>query len=739
MDPFSVTSLGSGLSQIAAQAWSLIGPAPAGGWKKTRAQFVSDLAVQRNVEYYSNLLTVDRSRIGGVRYENLIADPSELLSQFNKMAWGPDGAPRPQSWAWLQDRLKRHAIDLAIPGEAGTQPIAQDWLRSVIMSSAPAPLADFIRDWHRSGHIEDPAARERLDFAMRRVGMSNPADRQLLMQPWAHWSIAEITRLRWLGIIGDDEYIRLLNSAGVSKADDGDYAQHLNRVMPPAGVLLAWQARRMWDEEIVKRFGLDNGANDLNVANFFARVQGLGAPAPRLPGQPEGVANFRRLEHRASWTLPNIGQAIEMQWRLRASAADPENSVRAGVATWTPDDTRSMLRVSGYPDSVVEQLMGLTVAPLSPRVISRILVPSLRNPDVARLADTAFGVGNDWVRDSFLDQGYAPAAAAAISAGVRDQADQTVNAEKYAHEKQYRQSRREVAVKEYRAGTLTREDAVPIMTDAWYNDLMAIADLDLVEREIRLGIIERQIKAIRETFLRGAITAESAYKALVDLRVVMWRANLYLLEWQWERTESVRTLSTGEVLSLLRQGLISEPVALARLSNLGWNTPDALLEIASVERTLALARAKELGAQAAKTAHQQQAEVKTHKAELEKAHKEMLATEKEHKRIAKADALALHEKLLASSKYYEAVHRSNAAYQAAEKKGNAEKMAAEVESQVGDYHRWLIDQTKLLYGGTSLGEPVTTIDSKPASSVAASAVATAGLAGVSETGSEPAK
>ena len=64
-------------------------------------------------------------------------------------------------------------------------------------------------------------------------------------------------------------------------------------------------------------------------------------------------------------------------------------------------------------------------------------------------------------------------------------------------------------------------------------------------------------------------------------------------------------LTTGDVLSLLKQQLISEPVALQRLLNLGWDQADALIEIAAIEHSLQLkdeAAAGKAAAAQAKTA-----------------------------------------------------------------------------------------------------------------------------------------
>ena len=60
---------------------------------------------------------------------------------------------------------------------------------------------------------------------------------------------------------------------------------------------------------------------------------------------------------------------------------------------------------------------------------------------------------------------------------------------------------------------------------------------------------------------------------------------MYATEWTWDRTEEQQQLATAEILSLVKAGQLT-PALAARLDNLGWSDPDAVLLLAEVQHEL---------------------------------------------------------------------------------------------------------------------------------------------------------
>lgn len=653
---------------------------------------------------------------------------SQAIQQFNQGPWGradADADLRRRLWNKLRSDLRWNGVDIGLQALFGGQgatgaldtPQATAWYRLIDMSSAAAPLSQVIHDYLRSEPL--PAAERTVDerelrFNLQRAEFRRKEDRERLMNPFYKWSLADATRLWWMGLLDGATYSSLVSAAGVRQGRDASYLDQLQRLLPSSDQLLQWAGRRLWDEDVARRWQLDNNLDESPLAKFFAERQGVGYPVPRLPHQPPGTDDWLKLSWRALRPMPDFHMSRVLQFRLRPSPVAEGESVVPGSPPWSADDTREMLRLSGYSDPIIQRMMGVVHEPLNIRLINHILGPYSTHPEVRAEAARAFGPGADWVKMAMLDHGFSEPYAAVAAKGVYAQADDRDNAEKKQNEKALRAESRALALSEYRAGTLLAEDAGAAIRDDYFTLDMAREAIAMADREIHLGIVTAQIKAVKEGYFSGRLGVVQITQLLTNLGIVEIRRNQYISEWTWERTEKQRTLTTGEILAALKAGMMTPQEANMRLVNLGWIGSDAMLEVAMVEREIAATTAKLQATSLLRAEKEQTAAAKATLTAAAKTAAAQAKALKAAKKLTVQQVLALHQKLLNESSYFATVHLDNDAYNKAAAKGDEEKMQAELAKEVAAYQQWLIKQISLAAQSPEVSLEVGPIDTEPA-------------------------
>jgi hypothetical protein len=213
-------------------------------------------------------------------------------------------------------------------------------------------------------------------------------------------------------------------------------------------------------------------------------------------------------------------------------------------------------------------------------------------------------------------------------------------------------------------------------------------------------IADRQIKVLKEAFMKGHFPVSGIENQLAYLHVQPYRIRQLYTEWTWERTENSVMLSTAEVLKMLKDGLITAQVALTRLINLGWANGDALVEIADVQKLLSehaaatTAKAVTAAAKSAAISARQDATAAAKAASA--AAKAQAAAAK----LSKAKALETYEQLVATDAYF--VHHYTAAAQLAkgEAKGDQNVIDEAKYKDVLAYEQYLIKQLKIVQSVT---------------------------------------
>lgn len=698
MDPFILAGL---LKSVEAQLVPLLGPVVNAGYVRLRAAgAVPDCTVVRSTEYYQQQKAVQGR--GTQAYSTLIQDAGALIRMFHQFTpigvGDNDLGPSPASWTWLHDRLSMHGVDCAIPSEAGAPPFATDWNTLVTNAASAAPLADAMRGWNRTRHLANESADfwvKEVNFHLNRGGFSRGGDRQILSYPYAHWSTMEAERLAWLGQVDEVTRIALYRAAGYSHVDDQTYAQWLAARIPNADFLYELARRQMWDDAAAANYGLDEAYNSSPLAVFFARAQGEGRMPGALPDQPDGSTDWLKLGMRAGTPLVNFGQAVLMQHRLRPAAGGGGASVVPGIPSWTAEDTKAMLRLAGYPQPLIGRMLGLTVEPLNIRIINQTLLETLKHPNVLADANAAFGPGVDWVMSAYLDHGFSPAVSKMAADAIRAKASDEYFAEKIALQKEIDKGARAIALADYEFGTATDVDTINRIVGEQCDENMAIALVSQAGAKAEQRLKATVLAAIHGAYMEGKLDAAATATQLATLGITAPRQASYLLEWGWERGDKARMLSTGEILSALKAGLLAPDVAAVRLVNLGWTQPDAMLEIAMVQHELDAAAARVATADAAKEIAAQQRATKEAAAAAAAKDKAKAAAAKAKSRADQLAARVPLEAAKAANEYAATALIDLDAYNTAKGKGETDKANAIIDKAVAAYEKLLLTQLAL--------------------------------------------
>ena len=653
--------------------------------------------------------TLGYRRQRGVRQNvaqpNVIAPPDALMALFWQSVWAGD-APQAALLTQIGGGLAQHGIELS----NGT------WRNTLMMGGGRLPLQEWVRGHYR--HVTNPAGdflfgadtpQAPLSERLRREQLQLPQDRELALRPPTAWSAADVIRLYWRKLITSDQLKAWLAAAGVIRLEDFNAQWLLASVIPDPVTLADWAQRKVWDADLWTQYGADEVYDNSPIAVFFCRAQGTGADQADFPNAPEGDKNWLKLALRAGCPLPGFRESLELQWRLRPAAGGGGASVVPGVPSWTDSDTRNMLRIAGYPPTIVERMMGLATEPLNVRIIQTVIHEALSHPNVAADAQAAFGVGTDWVLGAYLDHGFSPPVAKLAADGAKAKAQDSLDAKRTANEEAVRKRARKAAEEAYAIGTVTQAAFIDLVPDDDFPPSLMSELAAVVDQEVSLELTKKVLAAVKESYLSGKITTGQAGVQLLTLGLTDARQIGLVQEWTWERGDRVRMLETAQILSALKSGLMTSAIAGQRLLNIGWTAPDAAIEIALAEHEASAALARSEAAAVSKsvssTLRAQREAAAAQKLAATAAAKAAKAALKQRQVAALAPA---REKELADKYVAQVLGEGSAWFNANAKSDQAGQQAALAAALV-DYDEWLIKQAQLQQQEQNVDAPQTPV------------------------------
>lgn len=653
--------------------------------------------IVRGLQYFAN-----ESR------PNLLPSPEDCISLYNANKCTYDE---------LSDMLAFHGINVSNPW----------WAAKIVLSQQQAPLEQIIYDWRR-GRRETNS--DFVQKALEKVGFRSQAHRDAFLYPQKHISAEDARRLYASGAISDPaEYSRLLVADGILHNDDKKYFDSLVEApglpeiifllrrgiishekataylalrgvtdpviareilyvayeLPHHNELLAMADKRVWDEATMQRFGMDDGFSDFPIVRFFMEAQGFKKFPGGFPGQPSGNDDWPLLQWRALRQLPDYHRVKEMQVLLRGQGAGGATGSRANVAKWTVDDSKEMLRLGNVPDKLVEQMQATFYDSIGIRHIRMVMEECFRHPELAEQLFPGAGNREEWVKRLMLDLGVDDWGANVLTQVNIKHVDKVIDHDKELTRKHLRTTNRTQVLEMYKMGAITDAEARARITGKEVDAQSANDFVLQADQERAVEIMKTQIEHIHKAYHEGRLDWTATQNALAGIGVLQWRIDQYFTLWSWERTEDRMMLSTAQVLSLLKDGMISEQVALYRLLLIGWDNADALIQIQRIEHDIAQSKvAANIKAVSAAT-KAANAATKAQRAAAEKQRKEAIRTRT--KTIANT-----YDTLISQNKYLAQFAKEHAAYAKANDKSDQNKMDAARAQIVAD---WLAMQKKL--------------------------------------------
>lgn len=416
-----------------------------------------------------------------------------------------------------------------------------------------------------------------------RIGIRKPAD-----QDWLRDKVFQVpTFEQWAAIanrqmLTDAQAEDLLQTVGYRNSEWLPTLKELRKQIPPYTDLISMAVHEGWDQAVIDKYQYDDEFPE--QFRFWMAKQGYdwSEPVPNPAGGEWPAVNWPKMLWRAHWRTISAEQAFEMLHRFRPDPANPGQSIVPGVPPFEGPDVAAILKIHDYPKPFRAWLQALSYR-----------IPRLVDIRWAREYEIK---DRDWVKSRYQDRGHTEADADLLA----DIAEQRAVIKKDAPHKKRRdrasERRLEILRGRYRMGTLNRTEAKFALVVRGIKPDDADLLLDTSDDEQEWECQQQIFKRIKGDFLSGCIDATQADLRLEALAVKADRRAWHIACWQAQMTCRRKTLSTEQILDLVKRGLLTWTVAYARLLNLGWTQPDALLLEARTGQDILLASAKQVKA-----------------------------------------------------------------------------------------------------------------------------------------------
>lgn len=492
--------------------------------------------------------------------------------------------------------------------------LAWAWQQAVELAKPQWDFADY-KKWFRQGRITLQTAIDKLS----RRGLTGIADVNLWLQDRENLDISTIGQLFLLGlidenevnslllrigVIGDDavrlrsawqvkphllETLTLLNrdlinvdsargwmkSHGYVSISDQNKLLELAKVIPPPTDLIHFSVREVWSEDVVNSFGYDEEFPHEFAAWMKKHGLDWGEQITLDDGTQLPSLNWPVAYWRSHWRVMSPEQGYEALHRLRGNPDFPDTWRIPGIKPFTEDDLNRILKIADYPPAMRDWLRGISYRPL--RLVD------IRNARKFNVINTSE------VTEQFLDRGYKDSDAVVATKLLESQID----AEKERPFKRKHQTaldnHAKLIISGYSIGVTDAAATKAALVDLGYkpetaNLLVANADIEWSH-----NLIQLTMRRAKSDFMRGAVNSAQATTRLVASGLPQSKAQEWVSQWQIERGEPKIHFATAKVLDLYKRGLLTLSSTKERLENLGWDEPDAILNIMSAQQDISKA------------------------------------------------------------------------------------------------------------------------------------------------------
>lgn len=321
---------------------------------------------------------------------------------------------------------------------------------------------------------------------------------------------------KWRGKFTDTRLKDELHQAGYND-ERIETLEEINRFLPPINDLIRFQVRDVFREEIVKKYGYDQG---------FSEIQAALKPWADKLGVDTDVL---KLYWRAHWDLPSLTSAYEMYHR----------------GFMTEAELRDLLKINDMAPEYVDKLIKISHSPYT-RV------------DVRRMFDAGV-LNRAQVKRAYLDIGYDEEHAENLTKWTeKDVLGEDLNL-----------SKSEI-LNLYEQGALTRQKAVTELQKLGYDAEESDLILKLEDNKTEQKLKDRDKKVISNQYYYNQISRNDAEKALNALNLSEREKSLTLSEVEARIREKVKLPTKADLEKWYSAGLISENEFIQEMKALGY-------------------------------------------------------------------------------------------------------------------------------------------------------------------------
>lgn len=418
------------------------------------------------------------------------------------------------------------------------------------------------------------------------------------------------------GVIEPEAADNAMRSLGMTDQADRELVGELAKYVPNPADMVPWMVRDAFDEEVVKKYGYDDGFKE----KFTGPVRAWAAAQGMTP-------DIFKYFWRSHWQLPSPTQAYEMLHRLRPGKVSGDLAV-------DKSDIAELLEINDYAPTWQDRLIAISYAPLT-RV------------DTQR----AFFIGTlnrIEVKESYLDLGY-----------------DSENAERltrFTEQLKARWVRGQLGLPtpaayagQFRKGLIGQGAFRDKLFElGWSGEVVNGAIRDVKEQRQQDLLVSR-IRAVKKRYMIGDAAAADALPALTEAGMDGEAATALFREWDFELRIKGKAVPAAQLCKMASAGLISREDYKNRLGFLGYSEPDSARMAYLCESALAQKQAKAAEAaarQAQKMAEKRVADIralfrklldeaKIVQSDFDKYMKELDAWEKEYaKKLEKSGGAA---------------------------------------------------------------------------------------------------
>lgn len=370
-------------------------------------------------------------------------------------------------------------------------------------------------------------------------------------------STYELLQLYLRGKIKESDLNQKLREIGWFADNELELQKELMWQTPSPSDLIPWMLRDVFDDDVVKEFGLDD--------EFTQKYTDKAKTLYRAAGVNDEIARYHWMAH---WVNPSNTALFEMYHRLRGGKGG------SGVYRYFDKDGKKLavpIELSKEDIKVTEEQVAraIGVNDLSPFWRDKMLAisrPPLTRTDVRRAYEID-AMSPEEVYEAFRDLGYSEENANVLLRFA------TKQKERGNVRKKGRILPSRIAIM-YEQFVVTKDEAIALLTQAGLSREDATETINISDVKVKAATKGKCLKEIRKRYMYGDIEESQLSKSLLDIGMSQEQAVEYVKSMKCERANRHKEATASQLCEWFSRGLINRDSYKIRLLRIGFPTQD---------------------------------------------------------------------------------------------------------------------------------------------------------------------